>query len=72
MNMELVTLGLDAEVPDTAADGDDGWLREAANGEELIGDDLPRGPGDTPVSDESLALAGELVATIAGDIGLGK
>jgi hypothetical protein len=72
MNMELVTLALDADIPDAGANGDSGWLATAPDEASLVGDDLPLGPGDAPVPDDVLAAAIKLVTAIAEDIKLGQ
>jgi hypothetical protein len=72
MNMAIVTLAVDADIPDGGAEGDVAWLAGVPGEGELLGEDLPRGPDDAPVSDEVLAAATELVRGIATDIKLGE
>ena len=72
MNMELVTLAIDADIPDVGAQTDEGWLSTAPDPAALVSDGLPSGPDDEPVPDHLLAAATELVTAIATDIELGK
>ena len=44
MNMALVTLAIDADIPDPGAAGDEAWLLTPADGGSLVSDDLPEGP----------------------------
>jgi Family of unknown function (DUF6339) len=70
MNMELVTLALDADIADAGAVGDETWLTTEPEAETLLDEKLPVGPDDAPVGDEVLAEATALVRSIAEDIKL--
>jgi hypothetical protein len=72
MNMALVTLAIDADIPDPGTDTDETWLMTPPDPDRLVFPDLPAGPNDGPLSDEALAKATELVEAIATDIKLGK
>jgi hypothetical protein len=71
LNLELMTLALDASVPDSGpGEGDDAWLTEGADAAILLEDALPVGPADAPVDDDAIATATELLRRVAGDVGL--
>jgi hypothetical protein len=72
MNMEIVTLAVDAELPDEALDDDESWLEQTPRTEDLLDETLPEGPSDSPVREETLRRAIELVHSIATDIALSK
>jgi hypothetical protein len=72
MNMALVTLATDADIPDHEAEIDEVWLTTAPDANSLVADDLPTGPDDGSVPNAVLAAATELVTDIATDIDLGK
>jgi len=72
MNLALVTLAIDADIPDPGAEGDETWLMAAPEAERLVSDDLPVGPNDSRVPDDALAAATELVTAIATDINLAE
>ena len=72
MNMELVTLALDADIPDAGADSDSAWIDQAPDEAKLIGDEFPLGPGDAPVTEDVLSTAEEVVKAIADDINLAQ
>lgn len=70
INLELVTLALDADIaaPDGATDN--AWLNTAPDPNALLHDDLPEGPLDSVLSAEALTAADELVRAIAAEIDL--
>lgn len=70
INMELVTVALDADIPAPNGAMDSSWLTTVADPDALIGDALPVGPADSIVPAELLDSAVELVKKVAEDIKL--
>ncbi|MDP9280025.1 MAG: DUF6339 family protein [Gemmatimonadota bacterium] len=70
LNLELVTLALDADVPDAGSDSDLAWVQAAPDLARLLKDDLPEGPADAVVPEDQIIAAMELLKEIAADIDL--
>jgi hypothetical protein len=71
LNLELVTLGFDADVPDPGPTSADGWIDSEPDVTGLLREELPEGPRDNVVSDQMILDAAELLRAIAADVGLG-
>ena len=72
LNLELVTLAVDADIPDAGSPGDDGWVSSEPDATRLVADDLPTGPADKPVPEEMVLAATSLLNEIAAEIELSR
>jgi len=68
----LTTIQLDAVAPDPGPDviALEDWISDPSDREDVLGDDLPRGPEENPSDREMVGRVEKLLRDVAGSIGL--